>query len=225
MESPPIFHHGVNPRRQETAGEESQCSQTPAHPGKRMTTITMLSDTSRNHSVSSSKHKLTSTSSFKLHTCIQRSPLFMYSLQIFSLQPLFMTTTSMPWRNFKLSLVLGGVANTLARIFPNCCAIKRADPASYLQTRTSSGWRVLGVMIQGATLNTTVSVKMGVSGIPCGNATHASGLQTNALRRLSFPFTWARSSSSWCLCCATPTQFSLPLYLSPSAFIMSMGFD
>lgn len=81
---------------------------------------------------------------------------------------------------------------------------------SYLQTRTSSGCRVLGVMIQGATLNTTVSVKMGVSGIPCGNTRQAAGLQANAL--LSLPVTWHGAAAdgkwSWCLCCATPTQFS-----------------
>lgn len=35
---------------------------------------------------------------------------------------------------------------------------------SHLHTCTSTGSRVLGVMIHGATLNTTVSVKMGVSG-------------------------------------------------------------
>lgn len=34
MESPAVFHRGGNPRRQETAGEASRCSQTPAHPGK-----------------------------------------------------------------------------------------------------------------------------------------------------------------------------------------------
>lgn len=105
-----------------------------------------------------------------------------------------------------------------------------ASPRSYLQTRTSSGWRVLGVMIQGATLNTTVSVKMGVSGIPCGNATQAAGLQANALRLLALPFTSARSSScgkwSWCLCCATPTQFSLQFYFTPCTFlIVHMVFD
>lgn len=33
MESHAIFHLGVNPKRQETAGEGSRCSQTPAHPG------------------------------------------------------------------------------------------------------------------------------------------------------------------------------------------------
>lgn len=35
---------------------------------------------------------------------------------------------------------------------------------SYLQTNTSRGCWVLGVMIQGATRNTTVSVKIGVPG-------------------------------------------------------------
>lgn len=38
---------------------------------------------------------------------------------------------------------------------------------SYLHTKTSTGSRVLGVMIQGATLNTTLSVKMGVAGSNC----------------------------------------------------------
>lgn len=33
-ESHAVFHRGVNPRRQETAGEASRCSRTPAHPGK-----------------------------------------------------------------------------------------------------------------------------------------------------------------------------------------------
>lgn len=38
----------------------------------------------------------------------------------------------------------------------------------YLQTKTFTGASVLGVMIHGATLNTTVSVKMGVWGMPWG---------------------------------------------------------
>lgn len=59
---------------------------------------------------------------------------------------------------------------------------------SYLQTSTSSGWRVLGVMIQGATLNTTLSVKMGVSGIPCRNVTEAA--ESHPL----FPPAWYRSA-------------------------------
>lgn len=41
--------------------------------------------------------------------------------------------------------------------------------ASHLQTKTSTGLSVLGVMIQGATRNTTLSVKMGVSGKPWQN--------------------------------------------------------
>lgn len=36
----------------------------------------------------------------------------------------------------------------------------------YLQTKTFTGAKVLGVMIHGATLNITVSVKIGVWGIP-----------------------------------------------------------
>lgn len=105
-----------------------------------------------------------------------------------------------------------------------------ASPRPYLQTRTSSGWRVLGVMIQGATLNTTVSVKMGVSGISCGNATQAAGLQANALRLLSLPFTSARRaavvSGADAFCCATPTQFSLQFYFTPCTFlIVHMAFD
>ena len=38
----------------------------------------------------------------------------------------------------------------------------------YLQTKTFTGASVLGVMIHGATLNTTVSVKIGVWGMPWG---------------------------------------------------------
>lgn len=37
---------------------------------------------------------------------------------------------------------------------------------AYLQTKTSKGLRVLGVIIQGATRNMTLSVKIGVSGNP-----------------------------------------------------------
>lgn len=106
MESLAIFHREVNPRRQETAGEVSRCSRTPAHPGKKNKTITARSATSIIQSPFPN-NKLTSTSTFKLHTCIQRSPRFMYSLQIFSLQPLFTTTLSMPLRNLMLSRVLG----------------------------------------------------------------------------------------------------------------------
>jgi hypothetical protein len=40
---------------------------------------------------------------------------------------------------------------------------------SHLQTKTSTGLSVFGVMIQGATRNTTLSVKMGVSGKPWQN--------------------------------------------------------
>lgn len=43
---------------------------------------------------------------------------------------------------------------------------------SHLHTCTSTGSRVLGVMIHGATLNTTVSVKMGVSGTCCQHRRH-----------------------------------------------------
>lgn len=39
--------------------------------------------------------------------------------------------------------------------------------ATHLHTKTSSGARVLGVMIQGATRKTTVSVKIGISSKPC----------------------------------------------------------
>lgn len=40
-------------------------------------------------------------------------------------------------------------------------------PGTHLHTKTSNGANVLGVMIHGATRNTTVSVKMGVSSKPC----------------------------------------------------------
>lgn len=39
--------------------------------------------------------------------------------------------------------------------------------APYLQTNTVTGAKVFGVMIHGATRKTTVSVKIGVCGIPC----------------------------------------------------------
>jgi len=45
---------------------------------------------------------------------------------------------------------------------------KASSLGLYLQTKTFTGARVLGVMIHGATLNTTVSVKIGVWGIPWG---------------------------------------------------------
>lgn len=48
---------------------------------------------------------------------------------------------------------------------------------SYLHTKTSKGSRVLGVMIQGATLNTTLSVKMGVSGTRCQHRIYSCYLQ------------------------------------------------
>lgn len=36
MESPGVFHLEGNPELQETAGEASRCSRTPAHPEKQM---------------------------------------------------------------------------------------------------------------------------------------------------------------------------------------------
>lgn len=39
-------------------------------------------------------------------------------------------------------------------------------PSAYQHTYTDTGGRMLGVMIHGATRNATVSVKMGVRGIP-----------------------------------------------------------
>lgn len=45
-------------------------------------------------------------------------------------------------------------------------AIETSSLGLYLQTKTFSGASVLGIMIHGATLNTTVSVKIGDRGIP-----------------------------------------------------------
>lgn len=47
-------------------------------------------------------------------------------------------------------------------------AVEVSSLGPYLQTKTFTGASVLGVMIHGATLNTTVSVKMGVWGMPWG---------------------------------------------------------
>lgn len=127
MESLAIFHREVNPRRQETAGEVSRCSRTPAHPGKKNKTITTLSATSMIQSPFPN-NKLTSTSTFKLRTCIQRSPRFMYSLQIFSLQPLFTTTLSMPLRNLKLSRVLGRCSIQFTEDLSKLLWQQRANP-------------------------------------------------------------------------------------------------
>lgn len=49
----------------------------------------------------------------------------------------------------------------------------------YLQTKTLTGARVLGVMIHGATLNTTASVKIGEGGMPWGRQAEIGTFHTS----------------------------------------------
>lgn len=55
---------------------------------------------------------------------------------------------------------------------------KASSLGLYLQTKTFTGAKVLGVMIHGATLNTTVSVKIGVCGIPWGGKQKSGTFRT-----------------------------------------------
>lgn len=46
------------------------------------------------------------------------------------------------------------------------CLVDQTMPAPYQHTNTVTGGRMLGVIIHGAIRNVTVSVKMGVNGMP-----------------------------------------------------------
>ena len=121
-------------------------------------------------------------------TWIQRSLRFSACGQTVSLQPallassatactkhvLFFTLRTSPGRVFRTSpggvfrTSPGGVFRTQADTRARAASRVRGHPApTHRHTYTSRGGWVLGVMIQGATRNTTVSVKMGDSEKSC----------------------------------------------------------
>lgn len=175
-------------------------------------------------------NKLNSTSSFKHRTCIQRSPRFRYSLQIFSLQPLFTTTLSMPLRNLKLSLVLGMCCTQFTEDLSKLLWKSRANPPLLGPTCRPEPLQAGGCWVSWSRVPLWTRLfqwRWVFREYPVETQHRPLGYKRTA-SVLSLPFTAARSSScgkwSWCLCCATPTRFNLQLYLTPCAFLIIAHF-
>lgn len=104
-------------------------------------------------------------------TWIQRSFRFSACGQMVSLQPAFMASSATASTNCVLFLTLqtspGGVAQDRTGPGGHQGRKDARVPQTHWHTYTSRGGRVLGVMIQGATRNTTMSVKIGDSEKSC----------------------------------------------------------
>lgn len=98
-------------------------------------------------------------------TWIQRSWRFSGSGQTVSGHLAFSATAPTAATNSSLSSTLGRETGCGSRSGTRHHAAARL-PRTHLQTKTSSGAAVLGVMIHGATRKTTVSVKIGISSKP-----------------------------------------------------------
>ena len=234
-ESPAGSHLAVNPRQQETVGEASRCSRTPAHPerdGNICSTSLSLVFTRKHFKLLSVRlnelielklNSKTNSHSFHLHPAVSSVHVFIANLElvaalrnkvfhpleelvvILGAEKVATEKRKVKVRSFSIfSATLVGCLSLLSkkahmrskgnkgsrgrRENPTpCCHARLHSPYfysavfSHLHTCTSTGLRVLGVIIQGATLNTTLSVKMGVSGTCCQHGRHWAFILSLAL--------------------------------------------